>query len=91
MNGPRANAEHYSPMSYYSLGRVYPRERLREPFPRRTARYGIAFMRFVYGPYCVCAGEVFLPGQATDSDGAASIVGEVYVPGAEAGQLGCEC
>ena len=33
---------HYSPVSYYTLGAVYPRERLRRPWPRWAFRsYGL--------------------------------------------------
>lgn len=102
MNGPRLTSERYSPLSYYSLGRVAPRDRLREPFQQRRQRYATAFMRYVLGPYCVCAGEVFgggealigevfAVGQADQVEGLGAAVGEVYTPGAAEGQMGCDC
>jgi hypothetical protein len=35
---------HYSPIDYWTPGWVYPRERLREPFPRRVRRFSVSLM-----------------------------------------------
>jgi hypothetical protein len=32
----------YGPLSYHALGRVYPRDALRVPFPRRRRRFPVA-------------------------------------------------
>lgn len=47
----------------------------------------------VFGPYCACDGQVYQPGITIDPDDETvlSTVGEVYCPGAVAGQLACEC
>lgn len=47
----------------------------------------------VFGPYCACDGQVYQPGITIDPEDETvlSTVGEVYCPGAAAGQLACEC
>lgn len=41
-------------------------------------------------PYCICAGEIFVPGVALDADGLPAITGQVAML-ADAGQVGCDC
>ena len=43
---------HFSPVTYYTLGAVYPRERTRQPYPRRRTRRfcAEALYRRPYGP-----------------------------------------
>jgi len=33
---------HYSSIDYFTLGWIYPRDRLREPFPRRGRRMAVS-------------------------------------------------
>lgn len=43
---------HYSPVTYFSLGRVFPRRRLREPFPFRKHRFNPDIFTRGLAPVC---------------------------------------
>jgi len=83
--------QHYSAVNYWTPGWVYPRSRLREPFPfrlRRMAAPLIAAAAPVHGPLIFPAACIYRPGMqlgAAYRPGAKQ--GEIYRPGMMAGEV----
>ena len=69
---------YYGPLSYYSLGQVYPRRRLREPFPFGIRRHllGPELLGLVpvKGPVRAFAGSTYLSGPRVGKSLSGSIV-----------------
>jgi len=76
--------QHYSSINYWTAGWVYPRGRLREPFPRRRRGLSPALIPYIPRPVLVNGPLIF---------GAATIYrrgmqqGEAYRPGAKQGEI----